>query len=254
MRTLAIGDIHGCSKALDHLLEIVNPKPQDTLITLGDYVNKGRDSKGVIDRLISLHKQGNLIPLKGNHEIIMLQARHNPLKQRLWLQKGGKATLKSYSEGHLIKIPESHWDFLGKVCINSYETANHLFVHASLDPHLPLARQPEYKLFWEKFQYPAAHSSGKTMICGHTSQKSGKPINLGHAICIDTWAYGQGWLSCLDVERGKLWQTNQRGNFRISHIQDYYRSSSLGQDIKDGSPIFGGSLLSRAAAITFKGK
>jgi len=54
MRTLAIGDIHGCSKALDHLLEIVNPKPQDTLITLGDYVNKGRDSKGVIDRLISL--------------------------------------------------------------------------------------------------------------------------------------------------------------------------------------------------------
>ncbi|MDJ0529103.1 MAG: metallophosphoesterase family protein, partial [Microcystis sp. M53600_WE12] len=183
MRTLAIGDIHGCSKALDHLLEIVNPKPQDTLITLGDYVNKGRDSKGVIDRLISLHKQGNLIPLKGNHEIIMLQARNNPLKQRLWLEKGGKATLKSYSEGHLIKIPESHWDFLGKVCINSYETANHLFVHASLDPHLPLARQPEYKLFWEKFQYPAAHSSGKTMICGHTSQKSGKPINLGHAIC-----------------------------------------------------------------------
>jgi len=51
----------------------------------------------------------------------MLQARHNPLKQRLWLEKGGKATLKSYSEGHLIKIPESHWDFLGKVCINSYE-------------------------------------------------------------------------------------------------------------------------------------
>jgi serine/threonine protein phosphatase 1 len=184
----------------------------------------------------------------------MLQARNNPLKQRLWLEKGGKATLKSYSEGHLIKIPESHWDFLGKVCINSYETANHLFVHASLDPHLPLARQPEYKLFWEKFQYPAAHSSGKTMICGHTSQKSGKPINLGHAICIDTWAYGQGWLSCLDVETGKLWQVNQRGNFRISHIQDYYLPSSLRQDIKDGSPIFGGSLLSRAAAITFKGK
>ena len=92
------------------------------------------------------------------------------------------------------------------------------------------------------------------MICGHTSQKSGKPINLGHAICIDTWAYGKGWLSCLDVETGKLWQTNQRGNFRISHIQDYYRSSSLRQDIKDGSPIFGRSLLSRAAAMTFKGK
>ncbi|MFN9316551.1 MAG: serine/threonine protein phosphatase, partial [Microcystis sp.] len=116
------------------------------------------------------------------------------------------------------------------------------------------ARQPEYKLFWEKFQYPAAHSSGKTMICGHTSQKSGKPINLGHAICIDTWAYGQGWLSCLDVETGKLWQVNQRGNFRISQIQDYYRPSSLRQDIKDGSPIFGRSLLSRAAAMTFKGK
>ncbi|MFM7711879.1 MAG: metallophosphoesterase [Microcystis sp.] len=53
MRTLAIGDIHGCSKALDHLLEIVNPKPQDTLITLGDYVNKGRDSKGGIETSVN---------------------------------------------------------------------------------------------------------------------------------------------------------------------------------------------------------
>ena len=74
MRTLAIGDIHGCRTALDHLLAFVKPLPGDMIITLGDYVDRGPDTKGVIDRLIELHATGQLIPLRGNHEIMMIAA------------------------------------------------------------------------------------------------------------------------------------------------------------------------------------
>ena len=59
-----------------------------------------------------------------------------------------------------------------------------------------------------------AHESGKTLICGHTSQDSGLPVNLGHSICIDTAAYKDGWLTCLEVDSGHYWQTNQEGERR----------------------------------------
>jgi len=59
------------------------------------------------------------------------------------------------------------------------------------------------------------------MICGHTSQKNGQPVNLGHAICIDTWACGQGWLTALEVNTGELWQANQQGARQRSHIHDF---------------------------------
>jgi len=68
---------------------------------------------------------------------------------------------------------------------------------------------------------PAPHCSGKIMVCGHTSQKSGVPLNLGHAICIDTWAYGKGWLTCLDVISGRVWQANQAGQQREAWIDEF---------------------------------
>ncbi|MEG3439665.1 metallophosphoesterase family protein [Pannus brasiliensis CCIBt3594] len=256
-RTLAIGDIHGCSTALDYLLEIVAPGSGDTLITLGDYVNKGKDSKGVLDRMISLHERGNLVALKGNHEILMLEGRENPEKYRTWLNKGGKATLKSYSKREksatFRDIPESHWHFLENICIDCYETENYIFVHANLDPDLPLSRQPDSKLFWEKLTRPVVHYSGKTVICGHTSQKNGKPLHFGSAICIDTWAWGKGWLTCLDVETGQFWQTNRQGQFKIGDIQNYRHQPWLPES-KEGSPIFGRSFFSKALAISSRGK
>ena len=65
------------------------------------------------------------------------------------------------------------------------------------------------------------------MICGHTSQKNGQPLNFGHAICIDTWACGTGWLTCLDVYKGKIWQTNQQGEVKTSQIENFLSSSRL---------------------------
>jgi serine/threonine protein phosphatase 1 len=225
MRIIAIGDIHGCSIALDTLLDIIAPQKADLIITLGDYVNHGPDSKAVLDRLIEMYHLGRLVPLRGNHELKMLAAA--PL-----LTSGGncdllleQSTLASYGKqgqvGRLQDIPAAHWHFVKYCCLDWWETAHHLFVHATIDPQKPLAAQTPETLFWQKFDYPAPHVSGKTLICGHTSQKTGIPLNIGHAICIDTWVYGEGWITGLDVGTGQLWQANQKGQVREAWIDDF---------------------------------
>ena len=78
-------------------------------------------------------------------------------------------------------------------------------------------------LFFDKFKDPKPHISGKTLICGHTPQRDGKPLNIGHAICLDTAACEGQWLTCLDVLGGQVWQTNQRRELRTSRIEDYLR-------------------------------
>ncbi len=231
MRYLAIGDIHGCYRAFDKLLAVDQPQPDDIIITLGDYLNKGPNSKAVIERLIQLSQTHQLIALKGNHELQLLQARNHHLDDSEVLGLLGIETLISYdlagSEPSLANIPDSHWRFLERNCLESWQSPDHVFVHANLHPKLPLNEQPDYHLFWEKFIQPRPHYSGKTMICGHTSQKNGEPINLGHAICIDTWACGLGWLTCLDVYGGQIWQTNQQGQVQMSRIEQFRPTKEL---------------------------
>lgn len=218
MRYLAIGDIHGCFKALTTLAESVPIKPDDIVITLGDYVNRGPNSCAVLDWLIARHRQGTLIALRGNHEVMMMQARADDDAFRTWLKCGGDATLASYSPfddcGRLVDVLDSHWDFLENHTHKFLETDTHFFVHANAYAELPLAEQPDFMLFWESFNDPPPHESGKIMVCGHTSQKSGQPRNIGHAVCIDTWACGRGWLTCLDVASGQYWQADQQGETR----------------------------------------
>ncbi len=224
-RILAIGDIHGCLVAFDTLIAALKLRPQDQIVTLGDYVDRGPDSKGVINRLIDLHQRKQLVALRGNHELMMLRAR-SPGRTQLyhWLAKGGEETLASYSKKNtkkLTSIPSSHWDFIENICLDWWETKSHFFVHANAYPNLPLKYQPERMLFWQKFSNPSPHYSGKTMICGHTSQKNGLPRNIGHAICIDTWVYGKGWLTCLDVTSGLILQANQNRQLRKAWIKGY---------------------------------
>ena len=225
MRTLAVGDIHGCARAFDQLLEAIDLRPEDKLITLGDYVDKGPNSNAVLEQLLYLYKNHQLIPLKGNHELMMLDAFQSNKNDDFWIKIGGKATLESYPQMNeddpLLNIPDDHWDFVKQHCLDYYETDNHIFVHANLDPHLPLHKQSGHDLFWQKLYPRRSHYSGKTVVCGHTSQKDGCPVNMGHQICIDTWAYGQGWLTCLDVDTGKIWQTNQKGEVKMGHIKEF---------------------------------
>jgi serine/threonine protein phosphatase 1 len=219
---LAVGDIHGCFAALETLAAAVPFAAEDLLVTLGDYVDRGPDSRAVVDWLIARWKLGRLIPLRGNHELIMLEARFSKGLENSWLAFGGDATLASYGppgiDGRLDDVPPEHWEFFERSCRDYYETDTHFFVHASADPQLPLDRQPAQMLFWEKFADPPPHISGKIMVCGHTSQKDGVPRNLGHAVCIDTWVYGDGWLTCLEPATGRFWQANQKRESRDGQL------------------------------------
>lgn len=202
MRTLAIGDIHGCSQALRALLGAIKPTPDDWIITLGDYVDRGPDSYGVIEQLLALHRTGRLIALRGNHEEMMLCARE--------------------SDAELGDVPDEHWHFLESVCLDWHETDTHIFVHANVRPELPMNEQLVLMLHWGAIDKSnsAPHCSGKVVVCGHTQQRSGLPLNLGHTVCIDTWAYGNGWLTCLDVTTGRIWQANQAGRLRTLWLDE----------------------------------
>ncbi|MEJ7638103.1 MAG: metallophosphoesterase [Singulisphaera sp.] len=146
-RTIAIGDIHGCSAALDALLDAIRPRPEDTLVPLGDYINRGSDSRGVIERLIDLGRRCRLVALTGNHEQMILEARSG-LHPTTWLGMGGLATLDSYGLGReLSLIPDDHFEFLDG-CLDFHETDTHIFVHASYVPDLSMEDQPADLLRW----------------------------------------------------------------------------------------------------------
>jgi serine/threonine protein phosphatase 1 len=91
-RTIAIGDIHGCSLALAALVDAIDTNPDDLLVTLGDYIDRGPDSRGVLDRLIALAGRCQLVPLLGNHEDMVLAAKADAWSLKFWLACGGQMT------------------------------------------------------------------------------------------------------------------------------------------------------------------
>jgi serine/threonine protein phosphatase 1 len=221
-RTIAVGDIHGCSAALAALLDAVRPGPDDTVVTLGDYIDRGPDSRGVLNQLVNLAGRCRLVPLLGNHEELLVAAARDRSAVRSWLSTGGAATLLSYgwAPGGTRRrladwIPERHWDFLAD-CRAYHETDTHLFVHAGYVPELPLDRQPGEALRWRVTDARAVqpHASGKVAVVGHTPQRGGEVLDLGFLVCIDTNCHRGGWLTALEVHTGQVWQADPAGRLR----------------------------------------
>ena len=136
---------------------------------------------------------------------------------------GGEATLRSYAGstgrvGTLADVPASHWQFLDNRLLPFFATETHFFVHAGVDPALAMEDQPLAVLYECPFSDPKPHCSGKIMVCGHTAQKSGVPLVTGHAICLETWCSGRGWLSCLDLGSGLVHQANQGRATRVVRL------------------------------------
>jgi serine/threonine protein phosphatase 1 len=232
-RTIAIGDIHGSLTQFEALLQSIAPTKEDHIILLGDYVDRGPDSAGVLTRILQLQKTHRVTALMGNHEQMMLASRDGYDRLSEWLSVGGKATLASYFgpqvqtlPAHDLKdlvgwIPQAHWGFLETQLMPYLENDDHIFVHACAYADMDMHEQPDYMLRWTNCYEMAPHQSGKTVICGHTSQKSGRPLNGGHFICLDTHAYAGQFLTAMDLNAGRLWQANAQGNVTKSHISDY---------------------------------
>lgn len=213
-RTIAIGDIHGHAAALEALLLRIEPQRDDTIVTLGDYIDRGPDSKRVVEILLTLRPQCNLICLKGNHEVFLLDSFRYPEVLHFWRQCGGDTTLHSY--GGQAAIPEEHIEFY-KTLRSWHETNTHIFVHANYHPHRDMEEQIDEQLYWEhlSFVVPARHYSGKTVIVGHTPQRDGNILDYGHLVCIDTHCFGSGWLTGYDVDTRRTWQVDKNGNPRL---------------------------------------
>jgi serine/threonine protein phosphatase 1 len=213
-RTIALGDIHGCSAALAALVEALEPGPDDLIVPLGDFIDRGPDSRGVVDQLLQLSQRCRVQPILGNHEQMMLDAIIDPLLREDWLEYGGAATLDSYG-GAISRIPPEHFAVY-RDCLDYLETDTHIFTHACYDPAQPMSEQTEDALRWEPLSdpLPGPHHSGKVVVVGHTAQRDGAILDAGHLKCLDTFCYGGGWLTALEVGTGQIWQADRHGRLR----------------------------------------
>ena len=196
MALYAIGDIHGCARTLDALLAEIDAGTGDTLVFVGDYVDRGPSSKDVIERLIGLEQQAwdgrgpVCVFLRGNHDQMMLDYVDGRGDFELWRVNGGLTTMESYATTAEVKIPPEHIAFLRWTSF-VYDTPDFAFVHAGMDPRRTVAENivmGDIQTFlWSRDHLQADLSKWeKTVVCGHTPVK--EPLNDEHLIGIDTGA------------------------------------------------------------------
>jgi len=216
-RVIAIGDIHGCSVALAALLDAIQPQPNDHVIALGDVIDYGPDSRGVVAQLRELSRRTQLTLLTGNHEEMLFNVIGRNWELDSWTRHGGDRTLASYDVEHPREMPAEDLAFL-RASRFFLETDSHAFVHAGYYPNLPLAETPSSALFWEPLDPNRAwpHYSGKTFVVGHTPQATGEILDLGFLVCIDTDCSRGNWLTAFDAASRAIVQANQRGDVRTS--------------------------------------
>lgn len=171
MPTYAIGDIHGCNRSFQALLKQLVLQPGDSLILLGDLIDRGPDSKGVIDTVFRLRQNGHPVTcLRGNHEQLLLNALENPEKLELWIFNGGAQTLESFGTQSLKTIPARYLDFFHNLPY-WYETDGYLCVHAGLNFSHPNPLDEHYSLLWIRRWYDDIDYNwlGKHVVLhGHT--------------------------------------------------------------------------------------
>lgn len=217
-RIIAIGDIHGCSVALEKLLESISLTKNDIFVSLGDVVDRGDNSRAAIDALLRVKEQCEFYLILGNHEEMMLEVVKGEVPPHEWLKHGGVSTLDSYGfAGDVSVIPDEHIELLSNA-LPFWESENHFFTHGNYDPKLPFEEQTGGKLRWTSLieSTPGPHISGKKAVVGHTPDQTGEIFDIGHLMCIDTYCYGGQWLTAVDVVSGKVWQANEEGELRSS--------------------------------------
>lgn len=224
LRVYAIGDIHGRSDLLQQLftvidVDVANARPERAIqVFLGDYVDRGPDSRGVLDLLIERSRSHETVFLKGNHEAFFMDVLREPAKLADWRQYGGLLTLMSYGvrptmnpnsddQVTLIKalaeaMPDDHVDFLHNLR-PSFTCGDFFFVHAGVRPGVSLAQQREDDLLWIREEFLNSEEDfGKYVVHGHTPASA--PDIRRNRINIDTGAYATGNLTLLTIQGDSL--------------------------------------------------
>ena len=194
--TYVIPDIHGRYDLLSDALSAITARPggeTGVIVTIGDYVDKGPHSKQVIDRLLPGLAQGRrLVALKGNHDAMMVEALRDPAKMAAWMEKGGDAALASYG-GEEADVPPAHIAWLDGLLLMHVD-AHRLYVHAGVDPELPLDQQHEATLLWKRYPKGFSDGFGKLhVVHGHDNFPDGPQLYEGRSN-LDTQAWRTGRL------------------------------------------------------------
>jgi serine/threonine protein phosphatase 1 len=220
-RLFAIGDIHGCVDELAAMVKSVAPRRGDTVVFVGDYIDRGPSSSEVIDFMLELPRTGaECIFLKGNHEDMMLSflgfaGRYGDS----FLLNGGAQTLESYrvdpeKAGNAIeRIPRDHVEFF-KNLATSYLRPPFLFVHAGIAPARQLEEQSVEDMLWirqEFIFYP--HQIGATVVFGHTPMRA-VMVDMPYKLGIDTGLVYGGKLTCIEFTEGVAYQVG-RGSRQV---------------------------------------
>ncbi|MGX1198702.1 serine/threonine protein phosphatase 1 [Parvibaculum sp. MBR-TMA-1.3b-4.2] len=239
MRIYAIGDIHGRADLLEGLLARIEKDARDfsgrkVIVFLGDYVDRGMDSRAVLDRLVAGPPTAfEAVYLKGNHEEAMLQFLADAEFGRTWKYYGGLETLHSYGVRDLMRhdsadefeqarekleaeLPEAHKKFLQRL-ETSAEFGDYFFAHAGVRPGVPLSKQIDEDLLWIREDFLLSESSfGKVVVHGHTPEE--KAVFRNNRIGVDTGAYMTGVLTALVLEgrSQRLLQTGQDDARRLA--------------------------------------
>ncbi|GGK81387.1 metallophosphoesterase family protein [Rufibacter glacialis] len=170
MSRYAISDIHGCLKTFRYLVEeVIQLKHKDDLYLLGDYIDRGPDSKGVLDYIMASQKEGYSIhALCGNHEDMLLQAREDALYHTTWMLNGGKETLKSFQATSLQEIGPVYWAFFEKLDL-FLELDDYLLVHAGFNFAAADPSSDRHTLLWARdFEVDPQKLGHRKVVHGHT--------------------------------------------------------------------------------------
>lgn len=218
-RAYVVGDIHGCAALLDRLLKTivadatVGPEKR-FLVFVGDYVDRGPDSRAVIDRLLNPPKGFEVRCLRGNHDQAVLDFLNDPLTYRTWKNYGAQETLLSYGvrpplfddekaiaaarDEFIAKMPESHRRFLEELELSTV-IGDYFFVHAGVRPGVALGAQSAEDMLWirEDFLF-SSNDFGKVVVHGHSPTEG--VVRRKNRIGIDTGAYATGRLTALVLE------------------------------------------------------
>ena len=211
-KIFAIGDIHGCLDKLNLLMSRIRIDNQnDTLVFIGDYIDRGDFGPEVIDYVIRLQGEyKKVICLMGNHEQ-MLSRYLEGVDDGMYLANGGRITLHSYGillsdgiEERKRKFPANHRVFFESL-LPYYETDDYIFVHAGLRPGVPLTEQAMDDLLWIRHEFIGLENDfGKVVVFGHTPLD--KPLINKNMIGIDTGAVYGGKLTCVELPEIKIYQ------------------------------------------------